>query len=262
MKEEIKAFFASGKLEQYLMGLCDPEEKKEVEAYIERYPEVRKEYEAMQRDIEAYARSIAERPPSGLKSESMQEIQSSRKEGALSASAPSASRSRLPIFAVLATLMSLALAAWLWTQKRQRTQQLAQLQKRYDTLASNYEKQQTSYTALRAERALLFHPATQTLILEGDAMGTAFYAAAFWNKDQAVGHINLEHLPKPPNAHCFQLWADVNGEMVSLGVLPSAQQRLIALPFMDNATSLNVTIEPEGGSEHPTVSRLIASVPV
>ena len=31
------------------------------------------------------------------------------------------------------------------------------------------------------------------------------------------------------------------------------------IKFLPNAESLNITIEPEGGSEHPTVSRLVAS---
>ncbi len=55
------------------------------------------------------------------------------------------------------------------------------------------------------------------------------------------------------------MWADVDGEMISMGLLPTDKE-LIALTYIDKAASLNITIEPKGGNDHPTVERLISNV--
>tara|TARA_R110000868_G_scaffold379114_6_gene644835 strand:- start:10 stop:186 length:177 start_codon:yes stop_codon:yes gene_type:complete len=55
------------------------------------------------------------------------------------------------------------------------------------------------------------------------------------------------------------MWADVEGEMINMGVI-GKQNQLLAMDYIDNAESLNVTIEPAGGNDHPTVSNLITNV--
>jgi hypothetical protein len=37
-------------------------------------------------------------------------------------------------------------------------------------------------------------------------------------------------------------------------------EELITLKYIDKAESLNITIEPAGGNDHPTVEKLIAYV--
>jgi anti-sigma-K factor RskA len=72
--------------------------------------------------------------------------------------------------------------------------------------------------------------------------------------------LRVNELPELPEGQCYQMWADVDGEMLSLGVLPADTTGLIAWNFLADAESLNVTIEPEGGSDHPDVSKLVANV--
>ena len=66
-------------------------------------------------------------------------------------------------------------------------------------------------------------------------------------------------MPKLKENETYQMWADVDGEMISMGLVPTDQE-LVALAYIDDAESLNITIEPEGGNDHPTVSRLISNV--
>ena len=81
---------------------------------------------------------------------------------------------------------------------------------------------------------------------------------ALWNDEIGSGHAIMKNVPNAPTAHCYQLWADVNGKMVSLGILKTGEEWM-ELKYLENAESLNVTIEKEGGSQHPTVTRLIAN---
>ena len=256
MKEAVKEFFESGKLEKYLMGLCSLKEKQEVEHFISNYPEVKREYETLQKDIESYAKSVSQSAPAGVKADIMQQINDLKEPVA----APS--KSIWPTLGALVALAGIALAGWFWSSNANSKKSLEQLQTKYDQLVADCGENDEAIAQLQNERALLMHPATQTVVLKGDAMGTEFYAAAFWNKEKTIGHIHVDHLPEPPDKHCFQLWADVDGEMINLGVLPKAGAGMVSLPYKLNATSLNVTIEPVGGSEHPTVSRLVASAAV
>ena len=47
--------------------------------------------------------------------------------------------------------------------------------------------------------------------------------------------------------------------MISMGVLDRTKN-LLTMNYIDNAESLNITIEPLGGNDHPTVSRLVSNV--
>ena len=71
--------------------------------------------------------------------------------------------------------------------------------------------------------------------------------------------VNTQRLPKLNNDEDYQMWADVEGEMINMGVISKSSQ-LLAMNYIDHAESLNITIEPSGGSEHPTVSRLVTNV--
>ena len=59
---------------------------------------------------------------------------------------------------------------------------------------------------------------------------------------------------KPPKAHTYQLWLLKNGTPISAGTF-SVQGDLVVLEFNRSLSGVNgaaITIEPDGGSDHPT----------
>ena len=78
------------------------------------------------------------------------------------------------------------------------------------------------------------------------------------HNDKSV-FINTKQLPEIDKDHDYQMWADVDGEMIDMGVITKGQS-LMAMNYIENAESLNITIEPAGGNDHPTVERLISNV--
>ncbi len=78
------------------------------------------------------------------------------------------------------------------------------------------------------------------------------------HNDKSV-FINTKQLPEIDKDHDYQMWADVDGEMIDMGVINKGQS-LMAMNYIENAESLNITIEPAGGNDHPTVERLISNV--
>jgi len=49
--------------------------------------------------------------------------------------------------------------------------------------------------------------------------------------------------------------------MIDMGVIPKNSD-MVAMTYIADAESLNITIEPAGGSDHPTVSKLISFVSI
>jgi anti-sigma-K factor RskA len=47
--------------------------------------------------------------------------------------------------------------------------------------------------------------------------------------------------------------------MINMGTL-NTDNELVPLKYIENAESLNITIEPAGGSDHPTVEELVSYV--
>ena len=64
---------------------------------------------------------------------------------------------------------------------------------------------------------------------------------------------------KPDDGEILELKGLGVGGIVSMMDDPSNLDKYQALKYLDEATSLNITIEPLGGSAAPTVSRLIAN---
>ena len=71
----------------------------------------------------------------------------------------------------------------------------------------------------------------------------------------------MSNLPQLPEDQCFQMWAEVNGELVNLGVIKKFEdkEKLLALPYADKAIGY-ITIEPKGGNETPTVKNIVANI--
>ena len=74
MKEKIRKFLDTDLLEKYLLGTATKEEIFQVERYIAMYPEVQKEYDELQDNLEAYAKIHAIPAPKGFKDKIISQI--------------------------------------------------------------------------------------------------------------------------------------------------------------------------------------------
>jgi hypothetical protein len=82
----------------------------------------------------------------------------------------------------------------------------------------------------------------------------------FWDDNQNKAYLYNQSMPKAPVGKTYQIWADVDKVMIPLGIF--GEDPISEIKCLKRATSLNVTIEPAGGSEHPTVENLIMSIQV
>ncbi|MET9390528.1 anti-sigma factor [Streptomyces sp. NPDC006624] len=101
--------------------------------------------------------------------------------------------------------------------------------------------------------AVLAAPDAETRVagLNGGGTGTVVVSRS---RDQAV--FAVSGMSTPPSGKVYQLWFDDGGTMRSAGLMDPgrSEQTVLMRGAVDGASGMGVTVEPAGGSEHPTSS--------
>lgn len=233
-----QTFLASGLLEQYVLGITDPDETQEVERHLNLYPELLQEVTSMREAIKQYALQ------QDIPAPSQRMIEPQR-----TSNAPTTKTYGQIHWLSVVVLGALALLCVLSALR------MRNLQEENKTLLT-----QLSTCESREEIvAFLKDPQTQPVVLTETTKNTEAAALVYWNKVSKKAMLNPFNLPKLPEDQQYQIWVDVAGKMISIGLIAQDLAKYQDLVFLENAASLNVTIEPKGGSKEPTVSRLVAN---
>lgn len=246
----------SGLLEQYVLGLTTPAENRQIEDIAARYPEIQEEIESMREALDQYVNQHSIPPPPGLKEEVMNALEDGTAEDEQEMSRWSLSRILLAL-----SIVALLVLAWLFYKQRQ------QFDHQYSAMVSEYhlcQKERESLEAqlnpLTAEHSTLVDRHTQHIHIRGIEAFSDALIVVYYNPGQPEALVHIVEMPSPPDGHQYQLWADVDGQMIDMGTLSHVEKNsLHHLRLIPHAESLNVTIEPLGGSERPTVERLCAN---
>ncbi|MEM6963489.1 MAG: anti-sigma factor [Bacteroidota bacterium] len=260
-KEE---FLKTGLCEQFVLGLTTPEESALVVKMLEKHPELMSDCMKLENCMEKYARAHAITPPEGLRKTILDKIDEVAGDQ-LPTTNKNTSTSRGGIF--IPTWAAVAMAAsfvgvlffsfFAWDGK-------SSAESKFSFLETEYRKFQEDCSAVKKERKayaslnnFLQDPETIHVHLRGTQNAPDALAVVFWNETKDNAYLKLVNLPPPPQGKTYQMWADINDKMVDMGTFKYTPEELITVPYMVNAASLNVTLEKEGGSDHPDVSQLM-----
>src|SRR5690606_35167744 len=114
---------------------------------------------------------------------------------------------------------------------------------------------------MRNQFIVLNNPDTKRIEVRGKAEGKDLKAITYINPVKKLSYINMANVPELPEDKCFQMWAEVNGELVNLGVIKQFKdkEKLLALPYSDHAIGY-ITVEPQGGNSTPSVDNIVANI--
>lgn len=247
MKQKLQSILDSDLLENYLMGSTSDEDALQAERYIAMYPEVRKTYDELQKNLESYAKLHAVPAPAKLKDRILVQI---RKEKS------GRKFVRLAMAASFAILISGGASFFFWNQNQSLQEENILVNNKIDYLQEEMREQLED---VRNQFIVLQNPETKQYKVTGNKKAQELKAVAFVNPVKKLSYLNVSKLPHLPEDQCYQMWAEVNGEMLNLGIIKEADQRLLALPYSDNAVGY-ITIEPKGGNESPTVENIVANI--
>ncbi len=250
MKEKIHQFLESDLLERYLMGDTSTEESLRVERYIAMYPEVRETYTELQENLEAFAQLHALKAPENLKDRIMAKIKQEKREGN--------KFYRWAIAASFIAFVSIGASYFFYHQNKDLQEKNSMVSNQIKNLEMDMKVQLED---IRNQYIVLNNPNTKRYQVKGNRKAKELKAMAYINPVKKLSYINVNHLPQLPEDQCYQMWAEVNGELVNLGIIKEFDdpKQMFALPYADNAVSY-ITIEPKGGNHTPSVNNIVANI--
>jgi len=250
MKDKIKIFLDSDLLEKYLLDTTNEEETLKIERYIAMYPEVRKTYIELQENLETFARLHALKTPEGLKERILNGVKTEK-----------SLKSKFFKYAIAASFIAFLFAGasyFFWNQNQSLQQENTFVTNKMKDLE---EDMRVQLEDVRNQFIVLNNPKTKKYKVMGNKKAKDLKAIAYVNPVKKLSFINVRNIPNLPEDKCLQMWAEVNGKMVNLGVIKNVndKDKLLALPYAKNAIGY-ITIEPKGGNNTPSVENIVANI--
>jgi len=260
-KEE---FLTTGLLEKYALGLTSTEESDLVIKMMKQYPDLQNQCDGIFGCMEKYIESQAIPPPSGLKQKIENTIDDYEMEKALKEAMEKQPTKGIvmpgwSVAAIAAGFIGLLAFGWMnWNAKNSSQNELAELSTSFETLKNNCAQFEEEKKLMATQFAFLQDPLTTHIHLRDNGFGKAPEAlvVAYWNPEKDNAYLKILNLPQPPAGKEYHLWADVDKKMVHMGSFKCEVGKMLDIPYMADAASLNVTLENKGKVDHPNVDEL------
>jgi len=253
MREDVRNFLESDILERYLLGTTTVAEGQQVEQYLLQYPEVQKTYTELQENLEQYAKTFSKTPPPHLKAAILKKIETVSLQ----------KNRQIPWYSIVASIAAVffgVLSFMFWNQNTLMSDEQKITIQRIEALNGQLQENYDKLNKVEQQFLVLNNPKTSKYILQANVSEKPLQTVAYVNPSEQKSYVYVADLPELPNEQVFQLWADVDGHMVSLDILEETEDGIVEVPFKTDMESLNITIEPAGGSDEATVENLVANV--
>lgn len=251
-----KNYIESGILELYVYGALSEEESAEVTKFLKQYPEIEKEVEEIEAALMDLSAAVAPKNPQFLINTITQKLEERN------AQAPLRRRTNVPAYIGWAASILLLVGLFLMFNKNRELRESLQ--------AAQAEKAQIESQIADAREAaekaedLLAVILDRNIIrvpLEGQEVAPDAYATVFWDETRDTAYIDAKNLPAPPQGMVYQVWSLKLSPLTpsSIGLLDDFEEddnKIFELPNPNTSEAFGITLEPEGGSESPTMEQL------
>ncbi|MCG8372685.1 MAG: anti-sigma factor [Balneolales bacterium] len=245
---DVKAYIESGILEQYVSGLLPDEENLKVDELARKYPDIKLEIDSIRASVNNLASKTGNTPSPDILNAVQSTIEVSESKPVSEAADTSKFAGNTPWLTIAATILltvSIGVNIYFFSSINEFRENQANA---LEEISKLYEQMDfvTSEANLRVP-------------LEGLEISPNSHATVYINKQTRDVYIKIGDLPAPPSGHQYQLWADRDGHMHSIGVFHHNKDIQHLAIFEGEFESLNVTLEEEGGSENATVEQAYLS---
>ncbi|MGB5692265.1 MAG: anti-sigma factor [Flavobacteriaceae bacterium] len=255
-----KKIIEEGLLERYILGTLSIEEENLLLEVLSTDEALKEHMQELEADFEQIGKENAIEPPANIKARLRTSLGEERTDSRspASGSASTLQSGRLMVAASLAALFALG-SFWLYVQWQRSLDDFNNLQVQTKQLQERLSGLERQYASTRERYTTINDPEAIPLYLVGNQKSPESRVTAYVNHKSKTVIVNSLGLVPLERERAYQMWADVEGEMINMGLLPDGQE-YIPLRYIEKAESLNITVEPAGGSEHPTVQNLITNV--
>ncbi|MEL0652484.1 MULTISPECIES: anti-sigma factor [unclassified Algibacter] len=259
MNEKISNFLNSGLLEKYLIGDTTSVETEKVESFISKYPDVQNAYNSLQHNLEIVVKTNAVEAPKFILDNILDELDE-KPVVKLNTKKKYKAWYKYTIAASLIAFVFAGTSYSFYNQNLKLSKENQVVVDEIFDLRGDIEKNNMMLDNVMRQLLKLNNPETEKYIISGNERAKDLKTVAYINPKEKTSMIDVVSLPKLPEEQCYQIWADLQGEMVSLGILNETDRKLMNLPYAENALALNITIEPKGGNTVASVENSVAEI--
>jgi anti-sigma-K factor RskA len=243
----IENYISSGIIEQYVMGLCSAEEKNELELLRQKDAVLNKAIINFEIELENKMMRNAFLPGVNTDDKILHALQS------LGIPAPVIAMqiedkkvkrfSWVKIVAAASVLLFGISAFFNYTQYKENKEQASQI-------AAKNNLQQSLPVA---NYSILKDPTITPVAMMGVGYHAICRCTMFWDKKTGKAYVMIHHLVPSGDNNEYQLWANVNGKQVSVGMINDAiRDRFIEVSGVpEGSKEFIVTMEKNGGATVP-----------
>lgn len=245
MKNEIKRFLKSGKLELYVLKLLDEQETREVEEMIERHPELQFVYSEMKNALDNYADKQIDQHVEEEKKTVRVTTYTSRRM------LPESESSNKMNLWVAATIASVILNVFLFFSYSQEHKAKEALGRQVQSMEQRFLAQQVQ---MQDEYRMLLDTYTHFVPLYQTPGDTQQKAVVVWNRQTGEGFVFSAWLTAPPAGYSYRLWA-VDAQGKSYEVTDLQLHTICRTQVVADVSRWMLTLERKTGDERQVVAQ-------
>ena len=248
-------YLDTGMLELYVFGQLTDDEAQKVADAVAKNPELQQEVE----EIEAFLMALSAKASPGVSIETNQSIKQ------LQSRPDDKGQKRTPYYYWAAILILMIGIGWLLKQTTTLSNEVQTVEKELKEKQTEIVETENKNQELKEILSVARSKDYKTVELPGNQkVAKDVYVKAFYDPDAQKMFLDLKSLPEPPEGMVYQLWSLQFEPLTpeSMGTIANYnadEDKIFELNDVPaNAQGFGITLEPEGGSETPTLSRLYA----
>lgn len=272
---DIQAYISSGKLELFVLGDLNETEQQEVLAMAKKYPEINQEIIAIEDAMLAIDQASAVSPSPKLKKKIFDTLESEDKppiplspeeekvvaeKANIKVVSTSNPWKTFAVAASVVAVISVGAAVYYANQYFDVEQRFAIAMQQNAVLAEEMQTSQVKLKELNSGMERFITGDFEKIPMKGEDFPMQKDAAVdvFWDKDSKEVLLSVNQLASLDPNNDYQLWAIGEEGPIGIGLVNSGIKfDLQVMDVASDAQAFAITIEPKGGSESPTLEKLV-----
>lgn len=253
---DIQEYIDSGVLELYVFGKLSETKSHEVSTLVAKHPELLVEVERIEEAMFTLSRAAAPKTPSSFDhvlkriNEDVDVIPLSRKQN-----------SWKTYIQVAAGILMIGTIGFQIDRNLKLKNQLVDIQEEQLLQEAQTKVVEENLVEMNRLLTLIRNKNVVKVPLVAQKIDPKAFATVYWDNPNNKAYVDVRGLPQPPEGKVYQVWSLTLDPLTptSMGVLDNYDTEGVQLFEFDisNASqAFGITLEPEGGSETPTMEQL------
>jgi len=258
---DTKAYIASGILELYVAGALSEKESKEVYELMQKYPEIKQEVLAIEEVVVKLTTSTSPISNNDILKQIKANLKFDAKENAKVIPIDKAKYNWITYTGWAAALVVGAGLLWMFNQNSELENTITTIETEKLFLEQQIEEARTDLTATQNLLNVLRDKDIISVPLAGQGNFVTTYAKVYWDKKTNSIYLDAQGLPEAPAGKVYQVWSLTLNPLTptSLGTIDDFNtdtNKIFTIANANESQAFGITLEPEGGSESPTMEQL------